>query len=134
MPRKTDSNNPADWLWIAGSDLPMIRAAAEGEFSFAAARSKLAEVLEKIIKAELLRLGWRLEKTHDLNRLALALRRLASPVETNAAPLCRELAEVYFTDRYPGYDFDDPDRPALRAQVGQVTALLANTKSRVGGA
>jgi hypothetical protein len=42
LPRKTDSNNPADWLWIAESDLPMIRAAVQGEFSFAAARSKLA--------------------------------------------------------------------------------------------
>ena len=131
MPRKTDSNNAADWLWIAGSDLPMIRAAAEGEFSFAAARSKLAEVLEKIIKAELIRLGWRLEKTHDLNRLALALQRLASPVEGSAAPLCRQLAEVYFTDRYPGYDFDDPDWPALRAQIEQVTARHAAVAARL---
>ena len=131
MPRSTDSNNPADWLWIAGSDLPMIRAAAEGEFSFAAARSKLAEVLEKIIKAELIRLGWRLEKTHDLNHLALALRRLASPIEASAALLCQLLAEVYFTDRYPGYDFDDPDWPTLRAQIEQVTALHAAVQSRV---
>ena len=133
MPRKTDSNNPADWLWIAGSDLPMIRAAAAGEFSFAAARSKLAEVLEKIIKAELLRLGWRLEKTHDLNRLALALHRYGSPSETAAAPLCRGLAQVYFTDRYPGYDFDDPDWPALRAQIEEVTALHAAVQARLAG-
>ena len=82
MPRKTDSSNPADWLWIAESDLPMICAAARGEFSFGAARSKLAEVLEKVLKAELIRLGWPLEKTHDLDRLVgshvgspLALRR-----------------------------------------------------------
>lgn len=131
MPRKTDSNNPADWLWIAGSDLPMIRAAAEGEFSFAAARSKLAEVLEKIIKAELLRLGWRLEKTHDLNRLALVLHRYGSPSETAATLLCRGLAQVYFTDRYPGYDFDDPDWPALRAQIEEVTALHAAVQARL---
>jgi HEPN domain-containing protein len=109
----------------------MIRAAAQGEFSFAAARSKLAEVLEKIMKAELIRLGWRLEKTHDLNRLALALQRLASPVETSASPLCQDLAEVYFADRYPGYDFDDPDWPALRGQVEQVVALLAAVQARV---
>jgi HEPN domain-containing protein len=37
-------------------------------------RSKLAEILEKILKAELLRLGWYLEKTHDLERLRKALR------------------------------------------------------------
>jgi hypothetical protein len=67
LPRKTDSHNPADWLLIAASDLEMVRLAAENEISFGGARSKLAEILEKILKAELLRLGWTLEKTHDLN-------------------------------------------------------------------
>ena len=33
-------------------------------------RSKLAEVLEKVIKAQLLRQGWFLERTHDLLKLA----------------------------------------------------------------
>ena len=75
MPRKTDSKNPADWLWIAAIDLTVIELAVSQEIGFPTVRSKLAEVLEKTIKAELLRLGWRLEKTHDLNRLALALRR-----------------------------------------------------------
>ena len=133
MPRKTDSNNPADWLWISASDLEGVRALVSQELSHSLCRGKLAEILEKIIKAELIRLGWRLEKTHDLNHLALALQRLASPIEPSAAPLCRQLAEVYFADRYPGYDFDDPDWPALRAQVEKVTALLANTKTRVSG-
>ena len=59
MPRKTDANNPADWLWIAASDLDLLRMAGEHEVAFVTARSKLAEVLEKIIKAELIRLGGR---------------------------------------------------------------------------
>ena len=39
--------------------------------------------------------------------------------------------QVYFTDRYPGFDLDDPDWPALRAQIEQVEALLAEVKARV---
>ena len=131
MPRKTDSCNPADWLWIAESDLPMIRAAVEGGFSFAGARSKLAEVLEKILKAELIHLGWPLEKTHDLDRLLEAMIERGSPFVAQTEPLCDALAEFYFTDRYPGYDFDDPDWPALREQVMQVAALHAAVQARV---
>ncbi len=62
MPRKTDANVPADWLWIGESDLDMVRLAAEREISFQGCRSKLAEILEKVLKAELIRLGWPLGK------------------------------------------------------------------------
>jgi HEPN domain-containing protein len=47
----------------------MLRPAAERQISFTACRSKLAEVVEKTMKAELIRLGWTLERTHDLERL-----------------------------------------------------------------
>lgn len=131
MPRKTDSSNPADWLWIAESDLPMIRAAVQGEFSFGAARSKLAEVLEKLLKAELIHLGWALEKTHDLDRLLEAMAVRGSPLVAEAEPLCDALAEFYFSDRYPGFDLDDPDWPTLRAQVEQVATLLSAVQGRL---
>ena len=131
MPRKTDSNNPADWLWISASDLEGVRELASRGLSHSLCRGKLAEIPEKIIKAELIRLGWRLEKTHELNRLALALRSYGSPSETAATPLCQALADDYFTTRYPGFDLDDPDWPVLRAQVEQVTALLAAVQARV---
>ena len=52
MPRKTDADNPADWLWISASDLEGIRLLAEREVSYVLCRGKLAEVLEKVIKAE----------------------------------------------------------------------------------
>ena len=131
MPRKTDSNNPADWLWIAALDMELIRLAAERELGHAAARSKLAEVLEKIMKAELLRLGWRLVKTHDLRFLHRAIGERNSELAAQAEPLCIELAEVYFTDRYPGFDFSDPDWPAFRAQVAAVDVLFDEVKKRV---
>jgi len=131
LPRKTDSRNPADWLLIAASDLEMVRMAAEKEISFAAARSKLAEILEKVLKAELLRLGWTLEKTHDLNRFFDLLVERKSDLLPVIEPLCDALVQVYITDRYPGFDLDDPDWPKLRLQVEQVAALLQSVKSRL---
>ena len=46
-------------------------------------------------------------------------------------PLCDTLVQVYSTDRYPGFDLDDPDWPKLRAQVEGVTALLETVKARL---
>jgi hypothetical protein len=62
LPRKTDSKNPADWLWIAEADLAVVRLGVDNEVSHLTCRSKLAEVLEKVLKAELIRAGWELEK------------------------------------------------------------------------
>lgn len=46
MPRKTDSSNPTDWLYIAESDLAGLRLLVEREVAYELCRSKLAEVLE----------------------------------------------------------------------------------------
>ena len=91
----------------------------------------MAEILEKVLKAELLRLGWPLEKTHDLNRLVDELTNRKSSLVSAATPVAKALAEVYFVDRYPGFDLDDPDWPALRNKVDQVAALLAAVKAVV---
>jgi HEPN domain-containing protein len=96
-------------------------------------RSKLAEVVEKILKAELIRLGWPLEKTHDLVQLHDRLIERTSELEPLAGPVCLELAQAYFSDRYPGFDLEDPDWPKLRGQLAQVEALLDAVKARVLG-
>jgi HEPN domain-containing protein len=131
LPRKTNSLNPADWILIAESDMELVRAGAKQELGFAATRSKLAEVLEKVLKAELIRTGWELEKTHDLNRILQSLAERNSDIVPVAEPWCDGLAQVYFVDRYPGFDLDDPDWPKLRAQVEGVAALLETVKSRL---
>lgn len=123
MLRKTDSNNPADWLFIADSDLSGLKALATQELGYEMCRSKLAEVLEKVLKAELLRLGWRLVKTHDLEVLAAELAARSSDLLDRVNPLCEALAEVYFTDRYPGFDLEDPNWPVFRQQLNDVVAL-----------
>ena len=131
MPRKSDANNPADWLWIAASDLEGLRLVAAQEVAFHASRGKLAEVLEKILKAELIRLGWPLEKTHDLQRLRDALVARNSDLAITVKLLCDGLAEAYMVTRYPGFDLDDPDWPALHQQIEAVGKLLDTVQARL---
>jgi HEPN domain-containing protein len=131
LPRKTDSNNPTDWLSFAQSDLRGLRELARQELSPELCSSKLAEVLEKILKAELIRLGWVLEKTHDLERLANELKARGSDLVGEVRPLAIALAEVYFADRYPGFDLEDPDWPAFRQQLARVDAVFQKVGQRL---
>ena len=131
MPHKTDENNPADWLAIAEEDVAMVRLVAEREVSFSPCRAKLAEALEKVMKAELIRLGWPLQRTHDLQQLVKLLRERGSDLPASAQPLASALTEAYFTNRYPGFDLDDPDWPKLRQQTEEVGRLLEIVKTRV---
>jgi HEPN domain-containing protein len=131
LPRKTDSNNPADWIFFAESDLEGIRLLVNSEVSNLLCQSKLAETLEKILKAELVLLGWRLVKTHDLQQLAQELHARGSDLSPDCKAHCDSLAERYFSDRYPGFDIEDADWPALRKQTEEIAALLQRVKSRL---
>lgn len=131
MPRKTDSNNPADWLLIAELELGGVTELTEREVSYILCRSKLAEILEKLLKAELIRKGWFLVKTHEVVKLNEELRNYDPQLADELQPLVEALAEAYLTGRYPGFDLDDPDWPAFRAQVQQVAAMLAKVKARL---
>ena len=93
--------------------------------------SKLAEILEKVIKAELIRSGWFLEKTHDLLKLGGELRARDSNLVERIRPLCESLAEKYFADRYPGFDLEDPNWLELRGQAEEIERLLAVVQERV---
>lgn len=133
MPRKTDSHNPADWLFIAESEIEALRVLAPQEIGYAMCRSKLAEVVEKVMKAELIRLGWFLEKTHDLEKLLGELQARRYDLAAKFEPLSDELAEAYFTGRYPGFELEDHNWPTLRVQLDQVTQVLTTVKARVAG-
>jgi len=131
LPRKTDADNPADWIAIVESDLEGLHLLAGRQISYFMCRGKLAEVLEKILKAELIRSGWALVKTHDLRWLAGALLERDQSLAAQIKPLCEALAEAYYLDRYAGFDLDDPDWPDLRAKLAAVTALCAEVKRRI---
>jgi HEPN domain-containing protein len=131
LPRKSDSNDPSAWIWLAESDLEGVRLLTERNLSYPLCRSKLAEIVEKVLKAELLRMDWFLEKTHDLEKLAGELQARGSDLVSSARPLSIQLADAYFSERYPGFDWDDPDWPGLQDTLNQVSLLLQKVKSRL---
>ena len=131
MARKTDSNNPSDWLFLAASDLKGVRHLLAEKLSYQLCSGKLAEILEKVIKAELIRAGWFLVKTHDLVKLADELRERDPKLADRFQPLCEMMAERYYTSRYPGFDLDDEDWPTLRKQAKAIAELIATIKARV---
>jgi len=130
LPRKTDSNCPDDWLFFAAQDLDAVRLLADRQICFHVCQSKLAEALEKTLKAELITRGWFLQKIHDLQKLVDELVELGSVIANDAQPLAEALAEAYFSERYPGFDLDDPDWEAFNETLGRVSQLHA----RVAGA
>ena len=109
-----------------------IQALASQELGIVMCRGKLAEVIEKLLKAELIRQGWPLEKTHDLRKLESYLNARGSDLMPIVSPLVDTYAEVYAETRYPGFDLDEPDWPALRADVAKAGELLRAVKARIG--
>ena len=109
MLRKTESGSPSDWLSLAAADLDAVRLLMEHKVSFRVCRSKLAECFEKLLKGDLIGRGWKLEKTHDLQRLCDALAAKDAAQARVLQTVVDELAEAYTEDRYPGFDFDDEE-------------------------
>ncbi len=124
MPKMTDSGNPADWLWLAEDDLRGLHVLADQETAYYLCISKLAEVTEKLIKAELISLGWELVKLHDLQKLNDELRLRNCKIANQIDDLVEALSERYFTDRYPGFDLEEPNWSELRRLMSQVDMLV----------
>ena len=122
--RKTDSNSPDDWLAFARVDLEAIELLSEKEVAYQVCRSRLAECLEKTLKAALIRFGWHLIKTHDLVKLCDELREFSPEIAVIAQPECEALADAYFAERYPGFDLDDPEWPTLVINLASVRRIL----------
>ena len=120
-PRKTNSSDPADWLFFAEAELAALRSLIGGRIAYLVCQSKCAETLEKLIKAELVLLGWPLVKTHDIQQLADELKARASANVERLQPLVENLADAYFVGRYPGFDLDEnEDWAALADQLRQI--------------
>ena len=83
------------------------------------------------MNAELIWFGWPLERAHDLQRLAKLLKEHGSDLVSSVRPLVNSLTEAYFTERYPGFDLDDPDWPTLHRQLEETGHLLVLVKANV---
>lgn len=119
MPKQTNAGNPRDWLEFADADLSAVSLLAEQQTAFNVCRSKLAEALEKLLKADLIHRGWSLRKIHDLQALLDDLAEVDAERTRTIQPLVDELAEAYTQTRYPGFDLADDNWPHLKQLVRQ---------------
>jgi len=128
---KTDSNNARDWILFASRDLEGVTLLAANQVSYELCQSKLAEIVEKILKAELIRSGWFLEKTHDLQKLAARIHERDPALADQCRELVTSLADAYFSARYPGFDLDEPDWADLTDKITQTVQLLIEIRTRI---
>jgi len=134
LPKRTNAGNPGDWLDFADADLSAVRLLVEQQIAFNVCRSKLAESLEKLLKADLIRHGWTLRKIHDLQTLLDDLAGFDAEQVSQIQPLVDELAEAYTQTRYPGFDLADDNWPRLQElllQVQKYRQQVANTLNTV---
>lgn len=93
--------------------------------------SKLAEIVEKTIKAELIRTGWKLIKVHDLVKLVDELRLRDPLLADHIQDLCETLAEKYIIGRYPGFDREDENWEDIRLQAEEVSKFHSVITDRI---
>ena len=75
--------------------------------------------------------GWFLQKTHDLQKLGGELQAIGSDLVPRLKPLCNAMTEIYFTNRYPGFDLPSADWEEMRRWIQEVKELLLIVKARV---
>ena len=117
---------------FADAELDALGLLSANKTAFLMCRSKCAEALEKIMKAELIFMGWPLIKTHDLQQLADELKVRGSGNVNAMQSLAEDLAESYIVGRYPGFDLDEAeDWAALVVQVGRVAEYAKRVRQAI---
>lgn len=132
MPKKTDSGNARDWLRYVEEDLRAVELLVRHHTSFLVCKSKLAEALEKAMKADLIRRGWTLQKVHDLQKLCDYLASYESARADELQSVVDDLAESYIEARYPGFDLEEPDWPATETLLAHVKHYAEKVTHEIG--
>jgi HEPN domain-containing protein len=125
-PECSDEKDPAAWFYLAQDRLRIADLAWRQEGLTPSGVELLQEALERYLKGYLISEGWRLVKTHDLERLVSE----ASGYDARFrqfALLADELNRDFFTQHYPGGDWTDfgVNYEKLRADAGCLIELIA---------
>jgi HEPN domain-containing protein len=83
----------------------------------------LQQAVEKYLKGYLIAQGWRLRKTHELDRLLDAAVEYL-PEVTRFRPLCERLSGYYVVDRYPGMVGGGPESEQVAGDLEEARALI----------
>ncbi|MBI4659218.1 MAG: HEPN domain-containing protein [Verrucomicrobia bacterium] len=124
----TDAKNPEHWFDFASDDL--IRACrrfAEGDY--VDCLFHLQQSAEKALKGKLIASGWKLQRTHDLSALIVALKTRGTDCSWYES-VASVLATEYIADRYPGFNDAPPEPDEVRTFVRETTKLFENLTGR----
>ncbi|MBI2940030.1 MAG: HEPN domain-containing protein [Chloroflexi bacterium] len=83
----------------------------------------LQQALEKFLKAYLIRQGWRLERTHALDKLLEAAVAHDAALDT-FAQLCIRVADYYLAQRYPDVQVGSASLERIRADLAKARRLI----------
>lgn len=123
--KKTSAKNPADWFAFAEERLRGADVLWKSEGVTALGLEALQESIERYLKGYLIAKGWRLIKTHDLEKLVDAARHFDVQF-SQFTNLAAQLTEEFFLQHYPGHDTTDlgRDYEQLRQQAGELIELI----------
>jgi len=123
-----ESLYPLDWLDGAKEDLVDIRALLDVN-SIKSAAYHLQQAVQKTLKAFLLKQGWALERTHDLNKL-LDEAVMHKPELESFRALCKR-ADEFLIVRYPVTLAQAPTKDELEQLLPQAQALYQQVESAI---
>ncbi len=123
--KQSSETDPADWFYTAQERLRSVDVLWSNEGLTFSGIELLQEAVERFLKGYLVAKGWRLEKTHDLNRL------LNEAISFDSSfgqfrSLATDLTKDFFAQHYPGGDWTDigQDHETLRHDTESLVRLI----------
>ncbi|NIP33292.1 MAG: HEPN domain-containing protein [Thermoplasmata archaeon] len=123
-----ESQQPDDWHRRGEADLSAAEILLENEGDPQVAAALVQQGVEKHLKGWLLARGWRLIRTHDLQRLLDD----ASTYEHGLVgyyPLCERLTGFYYLERYP-FSVDTPTEDVVLKVLADAREFVEDLLSR----
>ncbi|MFC1464523.1 MAG: HEPN domain-containing protein [Candidatus Brachytrichaceae bacterium NZ_4S206] len=122
---RTREDNPQDWYLLAADRLQSADAIFHSIGVTYSAVELLQEAADRYLNGYVIGRGWKLIKTHDLQRLIEEARRFDSRFERFEL-IASQLTEQYFRLHYPGGDLTGvtSDYAQLREQLGELINLI----------
>jgi len=123
--RKTKASRPADWFALAEERLKATDPLWTHESVTPAGIECLQELVERFLKGYLVAKGWRLIKTHDLERLVSEARQYNVRFSAFVS-LAEQPKADFFAQHYPGGDLTSMglNYETLRQQTGEMIELI----------
>ncbi|MBI4660141.1 MAG: HEPN domain-containing protein [Verrucomicrobia bacterium] len=129
--KKTDEQDPADWLAFAQERLAAADLLKAREELTPACIECLQEAAGRLLKGYLIAKDWSLVKSLDLRRLVRDAGRFDSRF-LKFLPLAENLTADFFAQHYPGGDLTHvgENYETLRQQTGELVALIRESLSQ----